>query len=79
MTAILISIGSLQLFKGRFMNQYIVFRAGGQYIVSAETSVRAVQAVILEIGGFAKDWNVHNLSDYNPKLRARVIADSVIL
>lgn len=61
------------------MQQYIVFGSLGQCIVSAETWVRAIQAAIEALGGFAADWTAHRLSSYPAHLQARLIRDSVAL
>jgi len=67
------------------MNTYIVFnRDKHQFIVSSESWVRAIQEVLMHTDSlgqcFAADnWTAHRLSDYNPKIRARLIADSVSL
>ena len=59
------------------MHQYIVFRAGhGQFIVNAASVVQAVQEVILHNEGTASDWVCHDLSNYNPKMRQRLLETS---
>jgi hypothetical protein len=58
------------------MQQYIVFGALGQCVVSAETWVRAVQAAIECVGGFAADWTAHRLSTYPAHLQARLVRES---
>ncbi len=64
------------------MSTYIVFGKLGQYIVSAESWVRAIQSVLEHTDTlgqcFAADnWTAHRLSNYNPAMRARLIAESV--
>lgn len=62
------------------MKQYIVFRARhGQYIVRAETAVRAVQAVLWIADGFACDWVCHRLETYPKHLQDRLLRESTIL
>jgi hypothetical protein len=62
------------------MKTYIVFRAGyGQYIVQAETLVRAIQSVLMRADGFARDWTAHDLSTYPQHLQARLTRESTII
>ena len=62
------------------MKTYIVFRAGyGQYIVQAETLVRAIQSVLMRAEGFARDWIAHDLSTYPQHLQTRLIRESIVL
>jgi hypothetical protein len=62
------------------MRTYIVFRAGhGQYIVQAETLVRAIQSVLMRADGFARDWTAHDLSTYPQHLQARLVRESIVL
>lgn len=63
------------------MNQYIVFSIWyEQYIVEAPTWVRAVQQVIsAHPDTFSDQWTAQDLSDYNPKVRQRLINESVKL
>jgi hypothetical protein len=62
------------------LKTYIVFRAGhAQYIVQAETRVRAVQAVLLRAEGLAHDWIAHELNSYPEHLQARLRRDSVTI
>lgn len=66
------------------MQQFIVFRniypnAGAQYIVKAETYVRAIQAVLAATDTVADGWIAHKLNSYNPKIQSRLIAESVSL
>ena len=62
------------------MKTYIVFRPGhGQYIVQAETLVRAVQSVLMRADGVARDWTAHDLSTYPAHLQARLRRESVTI
>jgi hypothetical protein len=62
------------------MKTYIVFRAGhGQYVVQAETLVRAIQSVILRAHGVARDWIAHDLSTYPQHLQDRLRRESVAI
>ena len=62
------------------MKTYIVFRRGhGQYIVQAETLVRAVQSVLMIADGFARDWIAHDLSTYPAHLQSRLMRESTII
>lgn len=61
------------------MQQYIVFGALGQCVVSAETWVRAIQAAIEALGGFAADWTAHRLSTYPEHLQQRLLRESTII
>ncbi len=57
------------------MKTFIVFRAGhGQFIVQAETLVRAIQSVLMRADGFA-----HDLSTYPQHLQARLRSESTII
>lgn len=57
------------------MNTYILFGRHGDYIATAPTLVRAVQAAILARGGVARDWTAHDLSTYPAHLRARLLRE----
>ncbi len=62
------------------MKTYIVFRAGhGQFIVQAETLVRAIQSVLMRADGVARDWTAHDLSTYPAHLQARLRRESTII
>lgn len=61
------------------MTTYIVFRRKQQFIVQAETLVRAVQAALLHSGGVASEWNCHALSTYPDHLQTRLIKESPTL
>ena len=66
------------------MRKYIVFGKLGQYIVSAESWVRAIQAVLEHTDNigqpFAADyWQAHQLAHYNPTIRAKLVRDSVAI
>lgn len=62
------------------MHQFVVFRAGyGQFVVTAETTVRAIQSVLLIADGFACDWICHRLNTYPAHLQARLLRESIIL
>jgi hypothetical protein len=62
------------------MKTYIVFRPGhGQYIVQAETLVRAIQSVLIRADGFARDWIAHDLSTYPQHLQDRLRRESVAI
>lgn len=59
------------------MNEkYIVFGKLGQYIVTAESWVRAIQIVIAKTDSVAFDWNSHIFNSYPEKLQIRIINDS---
>ena len=61
------------------MFHYIVFGTAGQFTVHADTWIHAVQSAIAVTDSTSCDWTAHKLSDYNPKLRARLIRESVAL
>ena len=61
------------------MRQYIVFRRGHQYIVHAETLVRAIQSAMLHAGGVASDWTCHRLDTYPLHLQARLTLESTTI
>ncbi len=61
------------------MKTYIVFGNLGQFIVDAETTIRAIQAAILNGGGLASDWVAHDFSQYNQKLQARLRSESTAI
>ena len=63
------------------MKQFIVFNADrAQYVVSASSWVRAVQAAIVaNPDSIAQDWTAQDLSWFNEKLRLRLINESVKL
>lgn len=61
------------------MRRYIVFRRGYQYIVHAESVVRAIQTAMLHGGGVADDWVCHQFSSYPQHLQARLTRESVTL
>lgn len=56
-------------------DKYLVFGKLGQYIVSAESYVRAIQAVITETNSVAFDWKCHIFNSYPEKLQAKIIND----
>lgn len=58
------------------MHQFIVFKPGAQFIVEAETMVRAIQSAILHSGGLARDWTAHRLSTYPQHLQIRLQRES---
>ena len=63
--------------KGHIMQTFIVFGKLGQYITTADSHIQAVQKVLLHTNkGFAKDWQAHDFSGYNPKLQARLTKES---
>lgn len=61
------------------MRQYIVFRRGYQFIVNAESVVRAIQTAMLQAGGVASDWTCHQFSSYPQHLQARLTRESITL
>lgn len=61
------------------MHQFIVFRRGHQFIVHAETLVRAIQSAMLHAGGVASDWTCHRLDTYPAHLQARLTLESTTL
>ncbi len=62
------------------MKTYIVFRRShGQYIVQAETLIRAIQSVLMIADGFARDWTAHDLSTYPAHLQSRLLRESSII
>jgi hypothetical protein len=57
------------------MRDFLVFRPGckGHYVVRAETSIRAVQAMIeVTDDTVARDWTAQRLSDYPEHLQVRL-------
>jgi hypothetical protein len=58
------------------MQDFIVFGKFGQFIVTAETWVRAVQVVVSQTNAYARDCYAHDLSGYNEKLRKRLLRES---
>jgi len=59
------------------MQTFIVFGKLGQYITTADSLIQAVQKVLLHTNkGFAKDWQAHDFSGYNPKLQSRLTKES---
>ena len=63
------------IFKNLMKEQYIVFGQKGQFIVSAESSIRAIQNVIAETETVAKDWNCHIFKSYPQKLQTKILND----
>ena len=61
--------------KREGMRTFICFGPLGDFITESKTLVGAVQNAILERGGFAKDWTVHDLSSYPPHLEARLLRE----
>ena len=58
------------------MKTYVVFGKLGQYMVDAESLVRAVQTAMLHAGGFAKDWTAHVLASYPDHLQIRLLRET---
>jgi len=56
-------------------DKFIVFGRLGQYIVNAESFIRAIQAVIIETNTVALDWNCHALKGYPEKYQAKILGD----
>ena len=56
-------------------DKFIVFGRLGQFVVTAESFIRAIQAVIAETNTIAYDWNCHNLSGYPKKYQDKILAD----
>lgn len=56
-------------------DKFIVFGKSGQYIVTAESFIRAIQAVIAQTNTVALDWNCHALKGYPKKYRAKILND----
>lgn len=61
------------------MTPFVVFGKRGQFLVNAESLVRAVQAAMLHAGGVASDWTAHKLSSYPFHLAARLSAESACI
>jgi hypothetical protein len=67
------------------MKQYIVFNAAKlQFIVTEESWVRAIQAVLAHTDSlgqpFASDsFTAHALSQYPAKYQSKLLSDSVVL
>lgn len=61
------------------MSKYIVFGAFGEYIVNAETPIRAIQEAIMQVGGTSIHWNAHLLSSYSEKHQKMLTANATIL
>jgi hypothetical protein len=56
-------------------DKFIVFGKSGQYIVTAESFIRAIQAVIAQTNTVALDWNCHALKGYPEKYQAKILGD----
>ena len=56
-------------------DKYLVFGKLGQYIVSAESYVRAIQSVIAETNSVAFDWKCHIFNSYPEKLQTKIVND----
>ena len=61
------------------METFAVWRKENTYLVAAETPIRAIQAAILAIGGFARDYNVAPLSIYSDKVQDKIRANSRVI
>lgn len=57
--------------------EFVVFAPRrGHYVVTAETWVRAIQAVIARTDTVARDWQAHRMDEYPQHLQARLRAES---
>jgi hypothetical protein len=59
--------------------RYIVFNRTGQYIVTTDSLVRAIQSVLMVTDTVAREWTCHRLDSYPAKLQTRLIAESIEL
>lgn len=61
------------------MNKYIVFGTFGEYIVNADTPIRAIQEAMIQVGGTSINWNAHLLSSYSEKWQKMLSANATVL
>lgn len=61
------------------MTHYIVWQGKEEYLVVADSAVRAIQTVLEHTDTVAANWHVSTLDSYSIKAQTKIINNAVVI